>query len=72
MKFADVLATSAYAAGADLKDFALLHGGLSTAEGQDYSQAQAKLLIMHGSADSNINLQDFAAQIALRLSTSHE
>lgn len=46
--------------GADLKGFATFHGGLSTPKGQDYSQAKGKMLIMHGSADSNITLQDFA------------
>ena len=46
--------------GADLKGFATFHGGLSTPEGQDYSKAKGKMLIMHGSADSNITLQDFA------------
>lgn len=47
-------------AGADLKGFATFHGGLATPEGQDYSQAKGNLLIMHGSADSNITMQDFA------------
>jgi dienelactone hydrolase len=46
--------------GVDLKGFATFHGGLSTPEGQDYSQAKGKMLIMHGSADNNITLQDFA------------
>ena len=46
--------------GADLKGFATFHGGLSTPEGQDYSKAKGEMLIMHGSADSNITLQDFA------------
>ena len=46
--------------GAALKGFATFHGGLSTPEGQDYSMAKGKMLIMHGSADSNITLQDFS------------
>ena len=46
--------------GAELKGFATFHDGLSTPEGQDYSVAKGKMLIMHGSADSNITLQDFA------------
>jgi len=46
--------------GANLKGFVTFHGGLSTPQGQDYSQAKGKILIMHGSADSNITLQDFA------------
>ncbi len=46
--------------GANLKGFVTFHGGLSTPEGQDYSKTQGNMLIMHGSADSNITLQDFA------------
>ena len=46
--------------GAELKGFVTFHGGLSTPEGQDYSETKGKMLIMHGSADSNITLQDFA------------
>jgi len=47
--------------GADIKGFATFHGGLSTPEGQDYSKAKGKFLIMHGTADSNITMDDFAA-----------
>lgn len=47
-------------AGVELKGFVSFHGGLSTPDSQDYSKAKGKLLIMHGSADSNISLQDFA------------
>jgi dienelactone hydrolase len=47
--------------GANLKGFVTFHGGLSTPEGQDYSQAKGKLLIMHGTADTAITMQDFAA-----------
>jgi dienelactone hydrolase len=46
--------------GAALQGFATFHGGLSTPEGQDYSATTAKLLIMHGSADTAISLNDFA------------
>lgn len=46
--------------GADLKGFVTFHGGLSTPEGQDYSKTKGKLLIMHGTADSNITMDDFA------------
>ena len=46
--------------GADMKGFATFHGGLSTPEGQDYSKTKGKLLIMHGSADTNITMTDFA------------
>ncbi len=47
--------------GADVKGFATFHGGLSTPEGQDYKQTQGKLLIMHGSADTAITMDQFAA-----------
>lgn len=47
--------------GADLKGFVTFHGGLSTPEGQDYSAAKGRLLIMHGTADTNITMDDFAA-----------
>ena len=47
--------------GADVKGFATFHGGLTTPEGQDYSKAKGKLLIMHGSADTAITMDQFAA-----------
>lgn len=47
--------------GADIKGFATFHGGLSTPEGQDYSQTKGNLLIMHGSADTAITMDQFAA-----------
>lgn len=46
--------------GADMKGFVTFHGGLSTPDGQDYSKTKGKLLILHGSADTAITLQDFA------------
>ena len=45
--------------GADLKGFATFHGGLKTPEGQNYSKARGKILIMHGSADKAITLDQF-------------
>jgi len=50
--------------GANLKGFITFHGGLSTPEGQDYSQVQSKLLILHGTADTAITMQDFATLAA--------
>ena len=47
--------------GADLKGFVTFHGGLATPEGQDYSLAKGKFLIMHGSADTAITIDVFAA-----------
>ncbi len=46
--------------GADMKGFVTFHGGLSTPEGQDYSKTKGKLLIMHGTADTNITMDHFA------------
>lgn len=47
-------------AGADLKGFATFHGGLKTPEGQDYSAVKGEILIMHGTADSAITMEQFA------------
>jgi len=47
--------------GADLKGFATFHGGLKTPEGQDYSRAKGRFLIMHGTADSAITMDQFSA-----------
>jgi dienelactone hydrolase len=46
--------------GADLKGFATFHGGLQTPEGQNYTRTRGKILIMHGSADSAITMDQFA------------
>jgi dienelactone hydrolase len=46
--------------GADLKGFATFHGGLKTPQGQNYSNTRGKILIMHGSADTAITLDQFA------------
>jgi len=46
--------------GADLKGFATFHGGLQTPEGQNYAKTRGEILIMHGSADSSITIDQFA------------
>ena len=46
--------------GADLKGFATFHGGLKTPEGQSYAKTRGEILIMHGSADSAITMDQFA------------
>jgi dienelactone hydrolase len=46
--------------GADLKGFATFHGGLKTPEGQNYAKTKGKILIMHGSADQAITMDQFA------------
>jgi dienelactone hydrolase len=47
--------------GADLNGFATFHGGLALPEGQDYSKTKGHLLIMHGTADSHIGMDQFSA-----------
>ena len=47
--------------GADLKGFVTFHGGLKTPEGQDYSKTKGKLLILHGTADTAITMDQFSA-----------
>jgi dienelactone hydrolase len=46
--------------GADLKGFATFHGGLKTPQGQNYSKARGEILIMRGSADTAITMDQFA------------
>ena len=46
--------------GADMKGFVSFHGGLATPVGQDYSQVNGKILILHGAADHHISLEEFA------------
>lgn len=46
--------------GADLKGFVTFHGGLGTPEGQDYAQTKGKLLVLHGTADTAVTMDDFA------------
>ena len=47
--------------GADLKGFATFHGGLKTPPGQNYADTKGALLIMHGTADKYITMDQFAA-----------
>jgi len=46
--------------GVNLKGFATFHGGLKTPQGQNYSQTVGKILVMHGSADTAITMDQFA------------
>jgi dienelactone hydrolase len=48
-------------AGMDLKAFVAFHGGLDLPEGEDYSQVKGEILILHGSADQSVSMDDFAA-----------
>jgi dienelactone hydrolase len=47
--------------GADMKGFVTFHGGLKTPEGQDYAHAKGQYLILHGTADTAITMDQFAA-----------
>jgi dienelactone hydrolase len=56
--------------GADLKGFVTFHGGLETPEGQDYSSAKGKYLILHGTADTSVTMDHFAT-LAKELEAIH-
>lgn len=45
--------------GADLKGYVTFHGGLATPEGQDYSSGKGRYLILHGTSDTAITMEDF-------------
>ena len=46
--------------GADLLGFVSFHGGLTTPAGQDYSKTRGQVLILHGTADESVTMNDFA------------
>lgn len=48
-------------AGADIDGFVSFHGGLVTPEGQDYSDAQAPILVLHGGNDPVAPMTEVAA-----------
>ncbi|HEY9886918.1 MAG TPA: dienelactone hydrolase family protein [Candidatus Obscuribacterales bacterium] len=48
-------------AGADLDGFVSFHGSLATPEGQDYSQTQGPILVLHGGNDPVAPMSDVAA-----------
>lgn len=55
--------------GADLKGFVSFHGGLDLPPGQDYSKVPGSILVLHGTADSSVSMDDFAT-LAVALETS--
>ena len=55
--------------GADLKGFVTFHGGLKTPVGQDYASVKGSLLILHGTADTAIPMDQFA-DLAIQLETA--
>ncbi|MCE2593327.1 dienelactone hydrolase family protein [Motilimonas cestriensis] len=52
--------------GTGVKGYASFHGGLATPEGQNYSAANAPILIAHGGADAGIPMTD-VAQLSVEL-----
>lgn len=46
--------------GEPLKGFVSFHGGLETPAGQDYSATKGKILVLHGSADKAVPIDQFA------------
>jgi dienelactone hydrolase len=52
--------------GVDLKGFVTFHGGLATPAGQDYARTKGKLLILHGTADTSVTMEQFA-KLAMEL-----
>jgi dienelactone hydrolase len=46
--------------GADMDGFVTFHGGLQTPKGQNYSNAKGRFLVLHGTADSAITMDQFA------------
>jgi len=53
-------------AGTPLKGFVSFHGGLTTPEGQSYTETKGTILILHGTADTAVTMDDFA-QLAKEL-----
>jgi len=47
--------------GADMKGFVTFHGGLQIPPGQDYAKAKGTFLIFHGTADTSVTMDHFAA-----------
>jgi dienelactone hydrolase len=56
-------------AGAGFKGYVTFHGGLNTPAGQDYGETDGRVLVMHGTADTAVTMDDFKA-LALDLEAS--
>ncbi|SHO49077.1 dienelactone hydrolase family protein [Desulfopila aestuarii] len=55
--------------GAGLKGFVSFHGGLATPEGQGYDQTKGSVLVLHGTADASVSMEQFAS-LATQLETA--
>jgi len=53
-------------AGSSLKGFVAFHGGLTTPDGQSYRETKGSILVLHGTADTAVSMDDFA-QLAKEL-----
>lgn len=58
--FGGAVALELARSGEDLKGFVSFHGGLTTPEGQGYADTKGQLLILHGTADKVVSMNDFA------------
>lgn len=47
--------------GTALKGFVTFHGGLTTPKGQSFANTHGELLVFHGTADSAVSIEQFAA-----------
>lgn len=56
--------------GAGFKGFVSFHGGLETPEGQSYDQTKGSLLVLHGTADMSVDMEQFAS-LAVQLEKAH-
>ncbi len=52
--------------GAPMSGFVSFHGGLGTPDGQNYADVKAPIMVLHGTADAAISMDDFA-NLAKRL-----
>lgn len=50
--------------GTKMDGYVTFHGGLGTPAGQDYNSTHGKLLVLHGTADKAVTMQDFASLAA--------
>jgi dienelactone hydrolase len=46
--------------GAEAKGFVTFHGGLETPEGQNFEKTKGSILVLHGTADAAISMDQFA------------
>ena len=47
--------------GVSMKGFVTFHGGLGTPEDQDYEKTDGEILVLHGTADQAVSMEEFAA-----------